>query len=101
MTKLQNERKYAKPTVDFIFKRVFGSEQGKPALISLLNAILNFEIVSVTLENPELTKDALLEKGARLDVFARIPHRVFPGGRWLRTPSLMLAMLYYRLRDLL
>jgi gamma-glutamylputrescine oxidase len=37
----------------------------------------------------------------RFDVFARVPHRDFPGGRYLRRPSLMLAMLYYRLRDLL
>jgi gamma-glutamylputrescine oxidase len=37
----------------------------------------------------------------RLDVFARIPHRDFPGGPWLRTPSLVLAMAWYRLRDLL
>ena len=37
----------------------------------------------------------------RLDVFTRIPHRDFPGGPWLRTPSLVLAMAWYRLRDLL
>jgi gamma-glutamylputrescine oxidase len=48
-----------------------------------------------------LIAEAIAGDSARLDVFARIPHRVFPGGRWLRTPSLMLAMLYYRLRDLL
>ncbi|MCC7121877.1 MAG: FAD-binding oxidoreductase [Gammaproteobacteria bacterium] len=43
--------------------------------------------------------EALAGDATRLDVFARIPHRDFPGGRWLRTPSLVLAMLYYRLRD--
>lgn len=48
-----------------------------------------------------LIAEAIAGDSSRLDVFARIPHRVFPGGRWLRTPSLMLAMLYYRLRDLL
>lgn len=37
----------------------------------------------------------------RLDVFARIPHRDFPGGPLLRMPSLVAAMTYYRLRDLL
>jgi uncharacterized protein (DUF111 family) len=36
-----------------------------------------------------------------LDVFARIPHRDFPGGRLLRMPSLVMAMAYFRLRDLL
>ena len=45
--------------------------------------------------------EAIAGDSERLDVFARIPHRVFPGGRWLRTPSLMLAMMYYRLRDFL
>ena len=37
----------------------------------------------------------------RFDVFARIPHRSFPGGPGLRTPALVLAMLWFRLRDLL
>lgn len=45
--------------------------------------------------------EAIAGDATRLDVFARIPHRDFPGGRWLRTPSLVLAMLYFRLRDLL
>ncbi len=45
--------------------------------------------------------EAIAGDSGRLDVFARIPHRIFPGGRWLRTLSLMLAMLYYRLRDFL
>jgi gamma-glutamylputrescine oxidase len=37
----------------------------------------------------------------RFDVFARIPHRPFPGGPWLRTPLLALAMIWFQLRDLL
>ena len=49
----------------------------------------------------ELTAEAIAGTAERFDVFARIPHRDFPGGRLLRRPSLMLAMLYYRLRDLL
>ena len=35
------------------------------------------------------------------EVFARIRHRPFPGGRLLRTPALVMGMAYYRLRDLL
>jgi len=35
----------------------------------------------------------------RFDVFARLPHTTFIGGRVLRTPMLALAMLWYRLRD--
>jgi gamma-glutamylputrescine oxidase len=49
----------------------------------------------------ELASQAIAGTAERFDVFARIPHREFPGGRLLRRPSLMLAMLYYRLRDLL
>lgn len=37
----------------------------------------------------------------RFDIYARIKHRNFPGGTLLRTPALVLAMLYYRLRDYL
>ena len=37
----------------------------------------------------------------RFDVFARIKHRDFPGGPALRRPALVLAILWYRLRDLL
>jgi gamma-glutamylputrescine oxidase len=49
----------------------------------------------------ELASEAIAGTAERFDVFARIPHRDFPGGPLLRRPSLMLAMLYYRLRDLL
>lgn len=45
--------------------------------------------------------EAIRGTAERFDVFARIPHRAFPGGRRLRTPALVLAMLWYRLRDLL
>lgn len=37
----------------------------------------------------------------RFDVFARIPHARFPGGRLLRTPALVLATSWFRLRDML
>src|ERR1700742_2165775 len=49
----------------------------------------------------KLAADAIAGTAERFDVFARIPHRDFPGGRLFRRPSLMLAMLYYRVRDLL
>ncbi len=37
----------------------------------------------------------------RFDIFAKIKHHPFPGGRLLRRPGLALGMLYYRLKDLL
>jgi gamma-glutamylputrescine oxidase len=49
----------------------------------------------------KLVAEAVAGTAERFDVFARIPHRDFPGGPLLRRPSLMMAMLYYRLRDLL
>jgi gamma-glutamylputrescine oxidase len=45
--------------------------------------------------------EAVAGTAERLDVFARIPHHPFPGGRLLRMPALVLAMAYYRIRDLL
>jgi gamma-glutamylputrescine oxidase len=48
-----------------------------------------------------LVAEAIAGEAGRFDVFTRIPHRPFPGGALLRRPALVLAMLYYRLRDLL
>jgi gamma-glutamylputrescine oxidase len=49
----------------------------------------------------KLVAEAVAGTAGRFDVFARIPHGNFPGGAALRRPALVLAMLYYRLRDLL
>ena len=35
----------------------------------------------------------------RFDLFARVPHPTFPGGRLLRSSLLALGMLWYRLKD--
>jgi len=48
-----------------------------------------------------LMAEAVAGTAERFDVFARIPHRAFPGGQALRMPALVLAMVWYRLRDLL
>ena len=49
----------------------------------------------------KLIAEAVAGQAERFDVFARIPHTDFPGGRLLRRPALVLAMLYFRLRDVL
>jgi gamma-glutamylputrescine oxidase len=49
----------------------------------------------------KLVAQAIAGTAERFDVFARIPHGNFPGGAALRRPALVLAMLYYRLKDLL
>jgi gamma-glutamylputrescine oxidase len=45
--------------------------------------------------------EAVHGQATRLDLFARIPHHDFPGGKLLRTPALVLAMLWYRMKDYL
>lgn len=47
-----------------------------------------------------LVAEAVAGQAGRFDLFARLRHRAFPGGPWLRTPSLALAMWYQQLRDL-
>ena len=45
--------------------------------------------------------EAVAGQMTQFDVFAKIRHMPFPGGRFLRKPALVLAMMWYRLRDLL
>lgn len=49
----------------------------------------------------QLVAEAIAGQAERFDVFTKLRHRKFPGGRALRTPALVLAMLWYRMRDLL
>lgn len=49
----------------------------------------------------KLAAEAIAQQSSRFDVYSKLRHRDFPGGRWLRMPSLVLAMMWYRLRDLL
>jgi gamma-glutamylputrescine oxidase len=48
----------------------------------------------------QMVAQAVAGQAERFDVFAQLQHRNFPGGRWLRTPSLVLGMAYHRLLDL-
>lgn len=45
--------------------------------------------------------EAIRGQAGRLDAFARIRHHDFPGGRTFRTPLLVAAMAWYKLRDAL
>jgi gamma-glutamylputrescine oxidase len=49
----------------------------------------------------KLVAEAMAGSASRFDVFAKIPHRDFPGGAVFRRPALVLAMLWFRLKDLL
>ena len=49
----------------------------------------------------KLVAEAVAGQAERFDMFAKLEHRDFPGGPALRTPALVLAMLWFRLKDLL
>jgi len=47
-----------------------------------------------------LMADAIRGQAEHFDAVAKFKHPIFPGGRF-RTPALVLAMIYYRLKDML
>ena len=49
----------------------------------------------------KLVAESIAGQAERFDLFAKLEHRDFPGGRALRTPALVLAMLWFRFKDLL
>ncbi len=49
----------------------------------------------------KILAEAIAGQAERFDLLTRLPHTTFPGGRLFRTPTLALAMLWYRMRDLL
>jgi gamma-glutamylputrescine oxidase len=57
--------------------------------------------VAFTAVAGKIRAEAVAGQAERLDLLARLPHTTFPGGRLFRTPTLALAMLWYRMRDFL
>ncbi|MES2117417.1 MAG: FAD-binding oxidoreductase [Pseudomonadota bacterium] len=49
----------------------------------------------------KLVAEAISGQAERFDLLARLEHNKFPGGALLRTPALVLGMLYYQIKDLL
>ena len=49
----------------------------------------------------QMVAETIAGQAERFDLFTKLRHRDFPGGPALRTPALMLAMLWFRLKDLL
>ena len=47
----------------------------------------------------KLVAEAISGQASRFDVFAKIPHHDFFGGKLLRTPALVLGMAWYQLRE--
>ena len=66
------ERRLLNPKIDFVFKKIFGSEKHPGVLISFLNAVLKPKkpIVSVEIKNSDLEKEYIEDKFSRLDVKA-------------------------------
>ena len=62
-----------KPSMDFVFKRLFGAEESKDSLISLLNAIIKSDspIKNIELKSPDLEKQHIGDKFCRLDIKAK------------------------------
>ncbi len=58
--------------IDYVFKSIFGDENNKDVLISLLNAILDpkEKIVSVDLKNTEIIRKFEDDKAGNLDIKA-------------------------------
>jgi gamma-glutamylputrescine oxidase len=49
----------------------------------------------------KVVAEAIAGQAERFDVYARLKHHAFPGGKLLRRPTLVLAMTWFRMRDLL
>jgi predicted transposase/invertase (TIGR01784 family) len=62
-------------TNDYAFKRIFGSEEGKEALLGFLNAVFKLppgrELTDLELLDREIDPEYLLDRAARLDVLAK------------------------------
>lgn len=73
MPKKQNEKEgKMQLTVDYAFKRVFGKNGNESILKDLLESILNIEIKSITIQNPEIPKNMKDGKIGILDVRAEL-----------------------------
>ena len=60
------------PKVDYVFKKIFGSEAHPQVLISFLNACFKGEVTikSVKIQNTEMTKEFIENSFSRLDILA-------------------------------
>ncbi|CAK8710991.1 Transposase [Candidatus Electronema halotolerans] len=80
------------PRVDFAFKKLFGSEENKDLLISLINAVVSEEdqVADVTLRNPYSLADYQAGKMSILDIKA-----VDRKGRWFNVEMQISEDLYF------
>ena len=48
-----------------------------------------------------IAAEAIAGQAERFDIFARLKHHDFPGGKLFRRPTLVMAMTWFRMRDLM
>ncbi|MBY0757201.1 Rpn family recombination-promoting nuclease/putative transposase [Clostridium sardiniense] len=60
------------PQIDFVFKKIFGTEKNKPILIDFLNAVIKpiNPIKEVEVKNNDIDKEFIEDKFSRLDIKA-------------------------------
>ena len=60
------------PQIDFVFKKIFGTEKNKPILIDFLNAVIKpvNPIQEVEIKNNDIDKEYIEDKFSRLDIKA-------------------------------
>ena len=57
--------------------------------------------MSLTGIGGKIVAEAIAGQAERFDIYARLKHHAFPGGKLFRRPTLVLAMTWFRMRDFL
>ena len=63
-------------TSDYVFKRIFGQEENKSALIDFLESILKIKIENLQINNPEIPKDFYDSKYGVLDLKVTLDNKI-------------------------
>ena len=63
-------------TSDYVFKKIFGQEENKSALIDFLEGILEIEIQNIEINNPEIAKDFYDSKYGILDLKVTLDKKI-------------------------
>ena len=85
------------PKVDFVFKKLFGTEENKELLIDFVNSIVSEEdrVQDLILRNPYNPKNFAKDKLSILDIKAQDEK-----GRWYNIEMQMIDQTYYAQRAL-
>jgi predicted transposase/invertase (TIGR01784 family) len=60
---------------DYAFKKVFGSNQSKDILLSFLNAVLEYDIIDLTIEDPYNVPKLAGMKDTAVDIKATLKNK--------------------------